>query len=475
MIHKKMVGKAKENAVFHSAERFRFGGWVALAVIAGVVLRLWLIDHVARVAGDTLLYGDIARNLLAHGTYGFTVTDLVARPTLIRVPGYPLFLAACFRVFGVEHYQPVLYLQLLVDMATCGLASGLAGRLFGRRAAMATLWMAVLCPFTASYVATPLTETLSLFCIAVVFYGMERWRDGGMGFNRWLWVVGAGLAYAVLLRPEQGLLAAVVVPAMLWMVWRGRWRSGALAWRGALPVVGAAVCVVLPLLPWTVRNWRTFHVIEPLAPRSATDPGELVPSGFNRWYRTWGIDFASTEEVYWNYDGDVIAVADVPARAFGSEVEYARTAALIEEYNQTTRVTPAIDARFAALAQERAAADPVRYYVALPVARLLNMLLRPRLEMLEIPLEWWRWSAHKAQTAFAAGWGALNLAYLVAGGVGLMAWRRRGWDALAWSTMGFVALRCALLLTLDNSEPRYTLELFPVMFVWGAVVWARRE
>jgi hypothetical protein len=323
------------------------------------------------------------------------------------------------------------------------------------------------------YVATPLTETLSLCCIAVVFYGVERWRGAGMGFNRWLWVVGAGLGYAVLLRPEQGLLAAAVVPAMGWMVWRrsGRFadRSGAL-----LPVVAAALCVGLPLLPWTVRNWRTFHVVEPLAPKLAIDPGELDPSGFNRWYRTWGIDFASTEAVYWNYDSDVIEMKDLPARAFDNEEQYARTAALVNDYDQTLRETAAVDARFAALARERVAANPVRYYVALPVARLLNMLLRPRLEMLEIPLEWWRWSAHKAQTAFAWGWAALNLGYMVLAGMGLAAWRRRGWDeALGWSMIAFVGLRCALLLTLDNSEPRYTLELFPVLFVWGARVWGR--
>jgi Dolichyl-phosphate-mannose-protein mannosyltransferase len=476
-----MVGKADENLGWNSEPRPRFRAWAVAALIAGVALRLWFIVHAARVAGDTLLYGDIARNLLTHGTYGFTVAGGAPRPTLIRVPGYPLFLVACFRVFGMEHYQPVLYVQLLVDMATCGLASGLAGRLYGRRSAMAALWLGALCPFTASYVAAPLTETLSLFCIAVVFYAVERWRAGGMGFNRWLWVVGAALAYAVLLRPEQGLLAAAVVPAMLWMASDGRSLRSVLSgepvpWRGALPVLVAAVLVVLPLAPWTLRNWRTFHVVQPLAPRSATDPGELVPSGFNHWYRTWGIDFASTEEVYWNYDSDEIALGDLPARAFDSESQYERTAALLEEYDQTTRVTAGIDGRFAVLARERIAADPVRYYVALPVARLLDMLLRPRLEMLEIPLEWWRWSAHKAQTAFAAGYGALNLAYLVLAGFGVAAWRRSGWDggkALAWSMLAFVGLRCALLLTLDNSEPRYTLEFFPVLFVWGAAVWRR--
>jgi hypothetical protein len=39
--------------------------------------------------------------------------------------------------------------------------------------------------------------------------------------------------------------------------------------------------------------------------------------------------------------------------------------------------------------------------------------------------------------------------------------------------IGFVVLRCALLLTLDNSEPRYTLELYPVILVWSAAVFAR--
>ena len=34
--------------------------------------------------------------------------------------------------------------------------------------------------------------------------------------------------------------------------------------------------------------------------------------------------------------------------------------------------------------------------------------------------------------------------------------------------VGFVALRCALLLTLDNSEPRYTLEFFPLLIVWAS-------
>jgi len=446
------------------------GLYAGLALGAGLLLRLWFVAHEARVVGDTLLYGNIARNWMQHGVYSFTMSPGVPVPTLIRLPGYPLFLMACFRIFGVEHYRAVMYVQCGIDLGTCLLIAALARRLFGRRAGMAALWLSALCPFTAIYTAAPLTEVLTLATIALAFYGLEGWRSAGLGFNRWLWVIAVAMAYSVLLRPEQGLLAAAIVPAMLWMVWRA---GGVRPLASMLPVAVTALCVVLPLAPWTVRNWRTFHVVQPLAPRYATDPGEDVPLGFQRWYRTWAIDFASTEEAYWNYDSDRIEISDLPARAFDTADQHARTAAILETYNGKYNATPALDARFEALAEERIHDHPIRYYVVLPTARLLNMAFRPRAEMLEIPLEWWRWGEDSRMTLLAGGLAALNLGYFVLGGVGLWRWRRSGWgqhDAIAGAMVAFVVLRCALLLTLDNSETRYTLEFFPLLIVWGSFV-----
>ena len=443
-----------------------------IATLAGVALRLTFIFRFPGVTTDSFVYGDIAKNWMHHGVYGFSSTASGPVPTLIRLPGYPLFLALCFAIFGPDRYTAVMVVQCLIDLGTCLLVADLARRLFGGRAGLIVLWLGALCPFTANYVAAPLTETLSLQCIAVAFYGLFRWRAEGLGWNRWLCAIAGALAYAVLLRPEQGLLAAAVIPGMLWMaLWQPR-----RGLEGAAPVLAAAVCVVLPLVPWTVRNWRTFHVFQPLAPRYATDPGEQPPLGFQRWYRSWGIDFASTEEVYWNWDSATIDIADVPTRAFDTDEQYSRTAALLSRYNQDTTATPELDAGFDALAKERKADDPIRYYIALPVARLLNMMLRPRTEMMAIDLEWWRWSRHPRQTAFAAAYALLNLGYFALGLYGLWRWRRNGWDApLAWSMVAFLALRCAMLLTLDNSEPRYTLESFPLLLVWsGAVFEVRR-
>lgn len=479
--------------------------WVLAALAVGVALRLFFVIKPPLLTNDTLIYGDLAKNLVSRHVYGFTMAGGAPRPTLIRVPGYPMFLAACFLLFGVGKYQAVLWIQLLIDLLSCLMMADLARRLWGERAGVAAWWLAMVCPFTANYVGAALTETLSLFCIAATFYGMERWRAKGCGFGRWLWLVAGALAYAVLLRPEQGLLAAAVVPGMMWMAIRatpsqkramGVVPGGGLRLNDATPqnpdvghpdraateirktllkavapVLVVAICVVLPLVPWAIRNERVFHVFQPLAPRFANDPGEAVPLGFQRWYRTWAIEFASTENVYWNYDGTDISVADLPERAFDTQAQYERTAQLLSEYNRNDNPTPELDAGFAELARERVAADLPRYYVGLPAARLMDMLLRPRTELMGTSLEWWKKTEDTSQRVFGVFYVGVDLGYLVLGGYGIFLWWRGGGSRmLALSMVAYVALRCALLLTLDNSEPRYTLEVFPVLWVWGAGV-----
>lgn len=453
-------------------ERLRTTVWAVVALALGAGLRLWFISHAGAIGGDSLVYGDIAKNWITHGVYGFSIHNGVPIPTLIRLPGYPLFLTVCFRVFGIDNYTAVMLIQCVIDLGTCVLVSALAGRLFRQRAAMVALWLTVLCPFTANYVAAPLTETPTLATIALAFYSLERWRAAGPGWNCWLWILSADIAYSLLLRPEQCLLAAAIIPAMLWMALRSHARTIA-------PIAAAAVCVVLPLSPWTARNWHTFHVLQPLAPKSAADPGEFVPKGFYRWYRTWAIDFISTDDVYWNYNAGAVEIGDLPTRAFDTDDQYARTDALLSDYNETDDATSDFDARFAALARERIRANPLRYYVALPVARVLNMLLRPRTEILPIALEWWKWSKHPKESAFSVAYAAVNLVYLVLGGLGIWRWRQRNWDGnpgLAWAMLGYLLLRLALLLTIDNSEPRYTLEFFPLLAIWtGALFMGPHE
>ena len=439
------------------------------ALAAGGVLRFWMLHKFFEVNGDSQLYGGMAKNLLLHGQYALgDGSDF--HPTLIRLPGYPLFLAACFRLFGMENYFAPACIQILAELVACVLLALVAWRLSQRMAAaQATLWLACLCPFTAIYAVEPLTEAPTLFCVALALWATARFQDR----RDWLSALAFTFAitYAALLRPDGALVGiALVVPILL----------------AALPAVKVArpanpanpalrkllVCVLLALTPfaaWTYRNYRTFHVVQPLAPRYATDPGEPTWPGWQRWTKTWCLDFVSTFQVYWNLPGAPLDVHQLPARAFDSTAQYTETVQLFAAYEANGEdISPAIDDGFSRLAQQRIEAHPLRYYLWLPIGRVADMLFRPRVENLPIDLDWWVYAHHWAETRFSWSYAALNALFSLLAVIGLCT-RPRLWP---WMVLYFV-LRCALLATIEAPEARYTLEFFPMQFVLGGLAIAK--
>jgi hypothetical protein len=435
---------------------------VALALAGGAWMRLWMLKALPQVNGDTLLYGGMAKNLLLHGQFAITDGSGVVHPTLIRLPGYPLFLAACFRVFGMENYTAVSYMQIALELAGCLLLAAFVRRIakleVKEGAAQWTLWLAALCPFTAAYAVAPLTETPTLFAIALALWALAGFR-ARPGWGNALAFTFA-VTFAALLRPDGALVGLALAPGLV----VGRESTVPLK---RLARMGA-VCILLALIPfgaWTVRNWRVFHVFMPLAPRYATDPGEPTNPGWQRWMKTWCLDFVSTNDIYWNVPGQPLDVGKLPARAFDSPAQYQETAAIAAAYADNGQdLSAEIDARFAQLAAERVKEHPLRYYVWLPLGRMADMWLRPRVENLNIDSDWWVYSNHNSETRFSWFYAGLNGLYLLLAIVGLC-FRPRYWP---WM-LAYVLLRSALLTTIEAPEPRYTLECFPMVFTLAGI------
>ncbi len=447
---------------------------VALALAAGLVLRLWMLRNLFEVNGDSLIYGGLAKNLLLHGRFALTLPSGEMYPTLIRLPGYPLFSPFASGSSGWRTILPRRACRLRSNClaACCWRISCAGSRLprLSRGAALATLWLAALCPFTASYAADAADRDADALragagdvgdgavpgraglgeCAVVYVCGdlrravAARWSAGGRGFC-------AGASAWIGLRVRQTGpgrdSAAKAGRAWRWFAFCWRWRR--------LPCGRRATGSV-------------FHVFEPLAPRLATDPGESPNPGWERWVKSWCLDFVSTYEIYWNVPGDKLDVSKLPSRAFDSPAQYAETAALAADYNSHgMELTPEIDARFERLAEERIAAHPLRYYVWLPLGRVADMWLRPRVENLPIDLDWWVYAHHHAETGFSWAYAGLNALYLMLGIAGLCM-RPRFWGAL----LAYMLLRSALLLTVEAPEARYTLECFPMLFAAGGIALA---
>jgi len=92
------------------------------------------------------------------------------------------------------------------------------------------------------------------------------------------------------------------------------------------------------------------------------------------------------------------------------------------------------------------------------------MLLRPRTLEFGLDVFWWRWSEHPAQSAWAIFLGFLNLFYVAAAAWAFIR-RRVPWP---WMLGSYIILRFILLGAMENPEPRYTVQFFPILIVAAA-------
>ena len=480
-------------------EHRRFFLGITLAALA---LRLFFVVYFPAITDDSRIYADLATNWLQHGIYGQTQANQPEKPILptdARLFGYPAFLAGIFWLFGVGNFKAVLLAQILVGLATCLIVADLARRVVSDRAARIAFLLTALCPFLANYAAAVLTETLEIFftalaldCAAAALGRMHETRlsvgvpsaSSGQGLDqtcRKLWAAtGAAIAACILLRPDGGILLAAVLLYLAVVAWKILASKDHVGKKNTARLIVAAIIVaafaLAPLVPWTIRNFRTLHHFQPLAPRYANDADELVPRGFNRWTKTWILDYVSVEEILWNAPGDPIDPKKLPSRAFDNPAEREATLAAIADYNEAQDMTPELDTRFGKIAADRIRAHPLRYYVVLPLLRVADMWLRPRTELLPSDTRWWEFNDVAKHSFIAVGFGLLNLAYVAAALLALLHRMSRRPSGMRWAGLlvSFLLLRSAFLGTVENPEPRYMLECYPAILVLASSWLARR-
>lgn len=307
---------------------------------------------------DGRVYARIANNLLEHHVFSHAEHEPYD-PSLIRLPGYPLFLAAIYSVFGHGNNTAVRLTQAVFDTGTCALIALIAWNWVKdekrrRIAAWSAFALAALCPFTAIYVATILTETLTTFFMAAMTLAATYAFKAQTRKATIIWWVATGLlsGVCVLLRPDSGLFAAAIGLTLLiyTLFMRGNEAESA-AQRKFKPRLARVIlhgaifssAFVLVLVPWTIRNARVFHLFQPLAPAHAEMPGEFVARGYYLWLRTWIDDPHYIGPMLWDLDDKPISMQDIPGSAFASEDERARVAALLDRYNHPPQEEPQKD------------------------------------------------------------------------------------------------------------------------------------
>jgi hypothetical protein len=511
-----------------------------LAMLTGLALRLLFALRFPASTGDSGLYLQLSRNWADHHVYGLWLNGQLV-PTDLRMPGYPAFLAGVALVLG-RSIRAIVLSQAGLDLCTCiltaVLAAALAPSAARRRVAIAGLWLAATCPFLANYSAAVLTEVLTAFlttaALVCFVLGLKQetteFRFGSHPLRiteTMATCLGAFLTgVASLVRPEMPILLAVAgaVFALRW------WRS--LGWRKVV-LSGTAMSVVflLPLMPWAARNFITLHEMRISTPRYTTLPSEYAPVGYYAWTNTWLVRYRDVYLAIWKIEEEPVEIDDLPAAAFDSPQERERVAALLDTYNNSSKldISPELDREFAELARERTRRHPLRTYLWAPFGRALTLWFTPRTELLPIDGKFWpildTWEDSHASFLTTAGFGALGYLYPALALAGIWVARRyartvslasrasrldgqleeqldrrfgRRFDRRLgirfdvrfdmrfdikdtpnlWGIallVSYILVRTAFLTTFHAPEPRYVVTCYPALLALAALLWVGKH
>ncbi|GIP37139.1 hypothetical protein J31TS4_04190 [Paenibacillus sp. J31TS4] len=223
--------------------------WILLILLLGLALRLGyvLTEPFELPEHDQKNYTEMAVRLLDHGVYGY----LEEEPNTLVTPGFPLFLALVFKLFGygdiAQAHMNVRILQAFLSLVILWYLYRTGERLFNRPAGLlAALFAAVYGPFVMA-ASLILTEILFLALLSALLYYQVRIMQENR--TRDHIIAGLLLGLLVLTRPNAIILAATPY-VFLWFRHRKPF------FREIAIGVG---CFALAMLPWWVRNWLTFH------------------------------------------------------------------------------------------------------------------------------------------------------------------------------------------------------------------------
>ena len=176
-------------------------------------------------------------------------------PTAFIAPGYPLLIAAAFKLFGTYSLASaivVMSAQIALNLATIYLMMQIAAALFDRRVALLAglIWA---CSPPLIWIPTIFWDTSLAICMLTGVFALAVRLRGRTTPRLWA-LLGAACGITALVNPAMlPALAAMVC----WLVWQQpTHRPRALAL--------IALTGLLVFSPWPIRNARVFHAFIPL-------------------------------------------------------------------------------------------------------------------------------------------------------------------------------------------------------------------
>ena len=231
--------------------------------LVALIARVWVLRQLlpAKTWPDFYEHNEFARiawAIVSGFGYSSPWANTPLAPTAVEPPVYSYLLAGIFKLTGAYSYASLwiaVGLNAVLSAVTAVIILHIGKRDFGALAGILAAWVWSCWLYEAAVSVRLWESSLSALFVATALFLLPQVAES----VRWpRWVIFGGLAGVAALTNTTLLSLFPFFWLWLWLACRRRGRSPS-----KLLLASITVCI-LTLLPWTIRNYETFHRLIPM-------------------------------------------------------------------------------------------------------------------------------------------------------------------------------------------------------------------
>jgi 4-amino-4-deoxy-L-arabinose transferase-like glycosyltransferase len=231
--------------------------------LVALTTRIWVLSQLLPANAWRYFYrynepSHIAWSIVSGAGYSSPWANTIAMPTAQQPPVYPYLLAGIFKLAGAYSYLSLLIavgLNAVFSALTAVLILQIGKRIFGAPTGVLAAWVWA-CWIYEAVVSIRLWESsLSALLLAVGLWLLPKLE---VSLRPLLWVLFGALAGVAALTNTTLLSLFPFFWLWLWVAYRRR-EVSCRKW-----LIASVVTCVVVLVPWTIRNYATFHRLMPV-------------------------------------------------------------------------------------------------------------------------------------------------------------------------------------------------------------------